>query len=224
MTLEKLKALLESGSITQEEFDEMAANIKEEKPATNPDPVTDPVTEEKEETLEKLYQSRLDRAMAKERKENAALKKENELLKKKSLSEAEKLQYEFDKEREQFELERKEFELAKRKTYALKAMKKAEADDCEEANLLIEKLVVACEDDTEIDETITLLKAIFEKRDKRTTDRIFKENGYAPQKGSNLNGGVNPYKKEQFSFTEQMRLEVENPELARQLQSEAGML
>lgn len=223
MTAEKLKELLESGAITQEEFDEMIKNIKDpEPPKPNPDNDPDPDLEKDEdETLKRLRQAEIDRALANERKEKAELKKKIERMEKKYLSEEDRRIKEIEEERERFEKERKEFELEKRKTYALKAMKKADADDSEEATLLIEKLVVACEDETEIDDMIALLKTIFEKRDKKTVNKIYKENGYTPKNSENLNGGKNPYI--DGNLTEQMALEINNPDLAAKLKAAAGV-
>ena len=68
-----------------------------------------------------------------------------------------------------------------------------------------------------------LLKGWFDNAVKAEVDKRFKEGGYTPTKGSSLNGGKNPYMKDQFSLTEQMRLMVENPELAKQLEAAAGV-
>ena len=220
MTAEKLKELLENGAITQEEFDEMIKNIKDPEPPADPEPKADP-DNDAAEALKRMRQAEIDRALAKERKEKAELKKQLERMSKKYLSEEDRRQKELEEEREQFEKERKEFELEKRKTYALKALKKAEADDSEEALLLLEKLVVACEDETEIDDTIALLKTIFEKRDKKTVNKIYKENGYTPKKGAELNGGKNPYL--DGNLTEQMALELKDPEMAAKLKAAAGV-
>ena len=54
-------------------------------------------------------------------------------------------------------------------------------------------------------------------------NKRFKENGYTPKKGAELNGGVNPYTKEQFNLTKQMEIENTNPELAAQLKAAAGV-
>lgn len=220
MSIEELKALLEAGHITQEQFDEMAKHIEnadtDPKPTTDPDPTDD-------EALKRLRQAELDKALAKERKEKAELKRRLDRMQKQYLSEEENRQNQFEEERRQFEEERKLFELEKRKTYAFKAMKKVGVEDSEEATLLIEKLVSACEDEIDIDDTIKLLKTILEKQDKKTVDKIYKENGYTPKKASSLNGGVNPYTKEQFNLTAQMQLENTNPELAAQLKAAAGV-
>ncbi len=225
MTLEKLKTLLEAGSITQEEFDEMAKNVKEPDPAppAEPEPDPDPTLDGKNDDLDKLIQSKFDRAMAKERKEKAELKKQLERLQKKMLTEEETKQLEFEEQQKELEEQKRELTREKNKMYAVKSMKKANVADTEETMLLIERLVSACEDETEIDETITLLKAWHDKSVKAEVDKRFKENGYTPTKSGSLNNGVNPYTKEQYNFTEQMKIEINNPELAAQLKAAAGV-
>lgn len=219
--LEKLKELLERGAITQEEFDEMAKNIE---PAPNPDkdpapPDTDLTDDEK---FEKLFQSRFDKAMAQERKKTAELQKKCDRLQKQIMTAEDAKQLEMEEQQKEIEEQRREIALEKSKMYAIKAMTKAEIADSEESLALIEKLVVSCEDELDIDDTIKVLKSWYEKGVKAEVDKRFKQDGYTPQKGDTLNGGVNPYAEGQISLTEQMRLETTNPELARQLKALAG--
>lgn len=223
MTIEKLKELLEAGNITQDEYDAMAKSLEEpaEKEPVDPDPTEPKETED--EKFNKLFQAKFDRAMAQERKEKAELKKKLENLQKKMLTDEEKKQYEFEQQQQELEEQRKELMLEKNKMYAVKAMKKAEISDTEEAMMVIEKLVAACADETEIDEMVTLLKAWKEKDVAAEVNKRFKDNGREPKKSDTLNGGVNPYKKETFNITEQMKLEISNPELAAQLRAAAGV-
>lgn len=228
MTIEKLKALLDSGAITQEEYDEMAANIKEPAPEAEPEPVNDPdpAAEQKKTdddiTQSRRFQAELDKKMAKERKEKAELQRKVERLEKKMLTEEEKKQDEFERQQQELEEQRKELAFEKNKMYAVKSMKKAEISDSEEAMLLMEKLVAACADETEIDDMISLLKAWKEKDVAAEVDKRFKAGGHTPAKGNALNNGVNPFKKESFNLTEQIRLKQTNPELAARLQAEAN--
>lgn len=229
MTLEKLKALLEAGSITQEEFDEMAKNINTE-PTSDPEPVADPEPETDEEKVARLVQSQMDKALAKERKERAAASKENaelkkqlERLKRERMTEEEEKQLEFEEQQKELEEQRRELKLEKNKMYAVKAMKKASISDTEETMDLIEKLVVTCEDETDIDDIISMLKAWHDKSVKAEVEKRFKDNGYVPKKADNLNNGVNPYTKEQWNYTAQNDLEYNNPELAAQLKAAAGV-
>ena len=57
MTIERLKALLDSGAITQEEYDEMAANIKETVTETDTEPEKDTETVTEQKRLMKILQS-----------------------------------------------------------------------------------------------------------------------------------------------------------------------
>lgn len=228
MTLEKLKELLESGVITQEEFDDMAKNIEpasnpnaDPEPPVDPEPTKDP--EPDDSALKKARQAEIDRLMAKERKEKAELKRKLERLEKKILNDEELKQEEFERQQQELEEQRKELMFEKNKMYAVKSMKKAEISDSEEAMLLMEKLVIACEDETDIDDMVALLKSWKEKDVKTEVDKRFKENGYAPKKSDALNNGVNPFKKETFNLTEQIRITNENPELAAKLKAAAGV-
>ena len=235
MKLSRLKELLESGAITQEDYDSMVATAENDEPTepieptepTEPtDPATDP-TPKPDDVTARLYQSKLDREMAKERKEKAELKRRLEQLQKKVLTDEEKRQLEFEQQQQELEEQRKELTFERNKMYAVKALKKAEINDSDEALLLMEKLVASCADEAEIDDTIALLKAW---RDKDVTagveaevDKRFKAAGYTPAKGTTLNNGVNPWVKEQQNLTKQMEIEVSNPELAAQLKAAAGI-
>ena len=88
---------------------------------------------------------------------------------------------------------------------------------------VIEKIVASCEDETDIDDLIALLKKWHDNSVKAEVDKRFKDGGYTPAKGTNLNGGVNPWAEGQKNLTEQMKIEMTNPELAKQLQAAAGV-
>ena len=66
MTTEKLKELLESGAITQEEFDEMIKNVKDPEPNKDDEPAPKDDEPINLDNIEKIVQSRLDKAMAEE--------------------------------------------------------------------------------------------------------------------------------------------------------------
>lgn len=232
MTLEKLKALLEAGSITQEEFDELAKTVKDPEPTdpipTDPEPTDpEPTDPDPDEAAKRRYQAQLDREMAKERREKAELKRKLERLENKFLTEEQKKQREFEEKQRELEEQRRELTLEKNKMYAVKSMKKANINDSEEAMLIMEKLVSSCEDETEIDEMIELLKAWRDKDVAKGVEtevtKRFKDGAYTPKKGNELNGGVNPWKAEQLNLTKQMEIEASNPELAAQLMAAAGV-
>lgn len=234
MDLERLKQLLENGSITQEEFEVMSKGIA---PETNSDSETSndvaPETKpepELDDTIARIVQQQVDRAMAKERKEkaqekktNVELKKQLERLQKKMMTDEEAKQLEFEEQQKELETQRRELTLEKNKMYAVKALKKAEISDAEETIALMERLVVSCADETDIDDLVALLKDWHDKSVKAEVDKRFKTNNYTPKKAENLNNGVNPYMKDQWNYTAQNDLEYNNPELAAQLKAAAGV-
>lgn len=235
MNLERLRELLASGAITQEEFDNLSKDMAVET-TVETDPVTEPAAEPKaevelDETIEKLLQSKLDKALAQERKEkaqekktNAELKKQIERLQKKMMTEEEAKQLEFEEQQRELEEQRKELTLEKNKMYAVKALKKAEISDTEETLALMERLVVSCADETDIDDLVTMLKDWHDKSVKAEVDKRFKDNGYTPKKSDNLNNVKNPWAKGQESLTQQMLLESTNPEEAARLKALAGVI
>ena len=228
MSIEELKVLLEAGHITQEQFDEMAKHAKPSDPDPK-DPPTDPEPKDPEpsdpidlDKLDKIIQSRLDKQMAAERKKNADLKKQLERLQKAKLT---------DDELKQIEIEEREKTIAERekaitdkenRLYAVKAIKEAGLDDGSDTSLSLVEFVMG-EDETEINEKVKAFKELFDKAVTAEVNKRFKDAGYTPKKGDNLNGGVNPYTKEQFNLTKQMELESTNPELAAQLKAAAGV-
>lgn len=229
MTLEKLKALLESGSITQEEYDALAANINPEPPA-DPEPSADPEPNKDPEPidydkLERIVQARVDKAMAEERKKSAQLKQQLEKERKAKLTDEELKKIE-DEEREKALAER-EKALADRENrlYAIKSIKEAGLDDGSDMSMSLVEFVMGA-DETEIDGKVQSFKELFNKAVDKAVDaevkRRFKESGYTPKKGDNLNGGVNPWKDETFNLTEQIRITNTNPELAAKLKAAAG--
>lgn len=225
MTKEKLEALLKAGSITQEEFDEMIENVKEPEPELDPEPNSDPEPDHEPidyDKLDKILQARVDKAMAQERKEKARLKKQLENLQKSKLTDDELKQIEIE-EKEQAIAEREKAIIDKEnRLYAVKAIKEAGLDDGSDISLSLVDFVMG-EDETEINGKVKAFKELFDKAVTAEVNKRFKEQGYTPKQGSNLNGGKNPYSKEQFSLTEQMQLEINNPELAAQLKAAAGV-
>ena len=225
MTKEKLNALLEAGSITQDEYDELSKNIAEPEPATDPEPAKDP--EPKNDTidydkLDRIVQARVDKALAAERKEKADLKRQLDQERRANKTDAELKQIEID-EREKTIAEREKAILDKEnRLYAVKAIKEAGLDDGSDTSLALVDFVMG-EDEATIDEKVKAFKELFDKKVSAEVDKRFKASGRTPKQSSNLNGGKNPYKKETFNLTEQMNLENTNPELAKKLQAEAGL-
>lgn len=218
MTIDELKKLLEDGKITKEQFSQMALAIDPDYKEDEPKP--DDKKGGKEPDVDKLVQSAVDRAVNKWANDNKRLKEELERIKNEKLTAEERAELEKKQEREQFEQERAEFQREKNKLYAIKAIKTAGLDDGSDMSLELVDFVMAS-DTKEIDARIKSFGALVKKFVQAEVDKTFKEHGRNPGKGGGGNT-VNPYKKETFSLTEQMRLETENPELAKALQAAAG--
>ena len=224
MNKEKLDSLVASGAITQEEYNEMLSKL-----GGNENGLQEKGQEETkqkevntfdEEKLEKLIQAKVDRLTARLGKEKAELQKEVDKLKREKLS---------DEEIKQLEISEKEKALAEReralldkenRLYAIKAIKAAQLDDGSDKSLELVDFVMS--DDTEtIDKRVKAFGDLVRKFVTAEVDKKFKSNGRTPNTGSNGGGNNNPFSKESFNLTEQMRILSENPELAKQLQATA---
>lgn len=217
MTLEQLKALLDSGAITQEQYDAMVESLglKAEPPA---EPPTDPEPED----LEKIVQRAVDRATNKLGNDNKKLKEELEKLRKEKLTAEELAKLEAEEQAKDLAEREAAVKAAENKIYAMSAIKKAGLDDGSEAALEILALVNASETEA-IDSNVKALKALVDKLVKAKVDETFKKQGRNPERGGGGGGDVNPYAAETFNLTAQMSLERENPELAKQLKAAAGL-
>ena len=230
MNKEKLDSLLSSGAITQEEYNEILFKLGgNENGLQKTEQLQDKGQEETkqkevntfdEEKLEKLIQAKVDRLTARLGKEKAELQKEVDKLKREKLS---------DEEIKQLEISEKEKALAEReralldkenRLYAIKAIKAAQLDDGSDKSLELVDFVMS--DDTEtIDKRVKAFGDLVRKFVTSEVDKKFKSNGRTPNTGSSGGGNNNPFSKESFNLTEQMRILSENPELAKQLQSAA---
>ena len=219
MSLEELKALLEGGKITQDQYEQMLKmlGLEEKKEEQQTDQKDDA-----DKLLEKRIQQAVDRATNKLGNDNKALREELEKLRKEKLTAAELKALE-DEEKEKSLAEREAaVKAAENKLYAVKAIKKAGLDDGSETALDILALVNA--GDTEsIDTNIKALKALVDKLVKAEVEKTFKDNGRNPEKGAGNAGDDNPYKAgANFNLTKQMELERTNPELAARYKAAAG--
>ena len=228
MNIEKLKALLEAGSITQEEFDAMveALGVTDPAPTADPDPAPaadpEPAPAFDMETIEKIVQSRVDKLMAPERKKSAETEKKYKALQKQLMTADEIKQAEIAEREQALAAREKELQDRLNREYAQKALREAGLDDGSENAFALVDFVMG-EDEAAIDEKVKSFKELFNKAVKTEVDKRFKENGRTPQKGTNINGGKNPWTKEQWNITEQMAIEIQNPELAAQLKAAVGV-
>lgn len=223
MTIDDLKKLLEEGKITKEQFAAMAKaidpNYTEPEPDTEP-PKTDPEPP-KETDIEKLIQRAVDRATNKLGNDNKKLREQLDTLRKNKLTEAE--QAELDrKEREDALAEREQaLQDEKNRWYAMKAIKKAGLDDGGDDSLaLVDFVLGGTEED--IDAKVKSFSALVKKLVKAEVDKTFKQHGRNPEQGTGA-GDKNPWAKDSWNITQQMNIELTNPELAKQLKAAAGV-
>lgn len=217
MTLEELKKQLEEGKLTQEQFDEMVRILGLE---LNPDP--DPEPQPEQDDIDKLIEKAVDRATNKLGNENKALREKLEKLKKTKLS-AEEIAEEERREKETALAEREAaVKAAENRMFALKQIKKIGLDSGDETAIQIVDLVMG-EDEDAISENVSALKKLVDSLVAVEVDKAFKSTGRVPGKGKSGGTQNNPFSKDTYNLTEQMRLLQENPELAKQLKMEAGV-
>lgn len=217
MTLEELKKQLEEGKLTQEQFDEMARIL-----GLEPEPNPDPESQTEPDDIEERIQKAIDRATNKLGNENKALREKLEKLKKTKLS-AEEIAEEERREKETALAEREAaVRAAENRMFALKQIKKIGLDSGDETAIQIVDLVMG-EDEEAISENVSALKKLVDSLVSAEVDKAFKSTGRVPGKGKNGGTQNNPFSKDTYNLTEQMRLLQENPELAEQLKAEAGV-
>lgn len=224
MSIDELKALLDAGKITKEQFLAMAKaidpNYTEEtepqtEPSTDPEPGPDP-------DIESIIQRAVDRATNKLGNDNKKLRQQLEALKKNHLTaeqaaELERKQREDDLAERERALQEKENRL-----YAIKAIKEAGLDDGSPMTLeLVDFVLGSTEED--IDAKVKAFNGLVQKFVKAEVDKTFKKHGRDPGQGGSGAGDVNPWAKETLNITKQMILENTNPELAAKLKAAAGV-
>ena len=214
MTIDELKKMLEEGKITKEQFKQMALAIDPDYKDDDDEPPKD------EPDIDKLVQQAVDRATNKLGNDNKRLREELDKIKKEKMTAEERAELERKEEQEKFERERAEFQTEKNKLYAVKAIKAAGLDDGSDKSLELVDFVMG---DTEevIDARVKAFGELVKKFVSAEVDKTFKDSGRNPQKGSKGGSEVNPYMKETFNLTEQMRLEATDPEKAKALQAAA---
>lgn len=219
MSIEELKKQLEEGNLTQEQFDEMVRILGLE---VEPNPEPDPEPQPEPDDIDKLIKKAVDRATNKLGNENKTLREKLERLKKTKLT-AEEIAEEERREKEKALDEREAaVKAAENRMFALKQIKKSGLDSGDETAIQIVDLVMG-EDEDIISENVTALKKLVDSLVAAEVDKAFKSTGRKPGKGQSGGTQNNPFSKDSYNLTEQMRLLQENPELAEQLKAEAGI-
>ena len=221
--LERLKKLLEEGKITQEEFDDMVKDI----PETNTDTETETETETDTapaldmEAIERLVQSKVDKLMAPERKKNAETEKKYKALQKQLMTADEIKQAELAEREATIAAREKELKDRENREFAQKALREAGLDDGSETAFALADFVVG-DDEDETKTKVKTLKDLIDKKVAAEVSKRFKEGGHNPKQGSGAGGTKNPWSKEHWNITEQMRIEATNPEEAAKLMAAVG--
>lgn len=224
MNLEKLKAMLDSGEINQEQFESMKKLFGIKEPETDPgtDPGAEPKNDPPKDDLEKLIQRAVDRATNKLGNENKTLREQLEKIKNEKLTDDEKKRMEAEaKEKELLEREA-DVKAAENKILAIKAIKKAGLDDGSEMAMEIIEMVKGSDEES-IERNVSALKSLVDRLVKAEVEKTFKGAGRTPDPGTGSSGEENPYMAKTFNLTRQMELESSNPELAKKYKLAAGI-
>lgn len=219
MSIDELKALLDTGAITKEQFLAMAKAVdpnytEDPEPTGDPEPGKDP-------DLEKIIQSAVDRATNKLGNENKKLRQQLEVLKRSKLTDAEAADMERQEREEALAERERALQDEKNRWYAMRAIKKAGLDDGGDNALELVEFVLGA-DEAAIDERVKAFGGLVKKFVKAEVDKTFKQHGRNPEQGSG-SGEINPWAKDTYNITQQMMLEATNPELAKQLKAAAGI-
>lgn len=139
------------------------------------------------EKLDKIIQSRVDRAIAEERKKNADLQKKLDRLTKEKLSDDEIKKLEAEDREKALDEREKALQEKENRLYAIKAIKEAGLDDGSDTALEIVDLVISGANDTEetIESKVKTIQALVKKLVAAEVDKTFKANGRVPQ-GANV--------------------------------------
>ena len=229
MKLTKLKELLKSGAVTQEEYDEMSktaeddtkADPTEDSPEDEP-PEDEPLEDDLETKIAKAVQSAVDRATNKLGNETKLLKDKLEKTRKEKMTAEELRQVELQEKEDELARQQAEIQMEKNRMHAIKALKKAGLDDGSEETLDLVEFVLG-KDEPAIDLRVKALQKFAQRVAKNTTDGIYKANGRTPGKGNAGGGKDNPWIKESWNLTKQMELELNDPELAKTMKASAGI-
>lgn len=145
-------------------------------------------TETAEERIAKLVQSQVDRAMADERKKNAALQKKLDRITNEKMTDEQLKQAEMDDKVK--ELADKEKELADRENrlFAIKAIQEAGLNDGSDNSLELVDFVL-CDNEDDIKNRVSTFKTLLDKMVAAQVDKTFKANGRTPNGAGSANEG-----------------------------------
>lgn len=223
MINEKLKTLLETGAITQDEFNELEKNSLEKSKDTYNDEKKnlEEMHLDTEDDLDSKIQRAVDRVANKLGNDNKKLKEALDIERKKNLTSEELKAVEIQEKEQELLKKEQEIKDKEHRMYAIKALKKAGLDDGGEESLALVDFVVG-KDETVIDYRVKSLSTLINSRIKKEVERTFCDNGRDPGKGNTGCVKDNPWSRDFWNLTKQMQIELSNPELAQELKASAA--
>lgn len=233
--------MLENGTISQEEFDEMVSKLGLKDTTTDDgskdddnkgnggnDQNNNAKPSITQDDIDKMVQSAVDRATNKLGNKNKELsdklkkvQEENNQLKREKLSADEVKQLEMKEWEERLQAKENEIKRAENERYATNSVAKLDLADSESIPDIV-KFVMA-DEQTDIDLNVQSFSKLVNKIVQAEVDKKFKASGREPNKSGGGNNSNNPYLPTSFNLTKQMELERNNPELAAKYQQAAGI-
>ena len=193
MKIEKLKQMLEDGTITQAEYDELVSKLViEDKQDDKKDDGKDDKDDKKDkggipDNLQSLIQSAVDRATNKLGNDNKKLREELEKLRREKMTEDEIKNLELTEKAKAIAEKEKELQEKEMRMFAIKAIKDAGLDDGSDTALaLVDFLMGESEDD--ITNRTTAFKSLVDKTVSSQVKQRFKDNGRDPKRGGSDDG------------------------------------
>lgn len=188
MTLEKLKQMLKSGTISQDEYAELLEKLglkeKEDKKDDKKDDTKDDAkkTDKLPDNIQALIQSAVDRATNKIGNDNKKLREELEALRREKMSEEEVRQLEIEEKEKALAEKEKEIKDKEMRMFAIKAIKDAGLDDGSDIALSLVDFLLG-EDENAITSRTSTFKALVDKAVSSQVQQRFKQGGRDPKRG-----------------------------------------
>lgn len=192
MDLKKLKALLDSKAITQEEFDLMASKLEDVTGDGGNGEKKDGKEDEtiKRSEIEGLVQSAIDRATNKLGNENKQLKEQLEKLQKERMTAEEIKEMELAEKLKTIEEKERLLKQRELREQAVKTLREYKLDDGSDASLALVDFIMG-EDSDAINAKAKTLKGLLDGITKSNVEKRFKESGRSDMSGGagSGNGG-----------------------------------
>ena len=182
MTLEKLKKMLEDGTINQKEYDDMVEKLGLDDKDKDKDKDKKDDDTKLPDNIQSLIQSAVDRATNKLGNENKTLRKKLEDLRKEKLSDDEVKRLELSEKLKLLEDKEKELKDKELRMYAIKAIKEAGLDDGSDTALSLVDMIMGSDEESIASKTKTF-KSLIDKSVESQVKQRFKDSGRDIGKG-----------------------------------------